>query len=306
MDEAAASLDRDLKEIGGRHLVVQADVTDATDVARLVDLAREHCGELDVLVNNVGVDGPVPFTELPEQEWHRMLDHNVTATYLVTQAALALLVDGSSIVSVGSSVALRGRANGVHYTASKAALIGFTRGLCKEVGPRGIRVNVVAPGLTETEPGAGLPPAAVERIVGMTALGRICQPEDVAGAVLFLAGDTYRYITQGPPTTWTEASDALRGHYLQDEAGARGRDRRDLRRLPAGRHPGLRRRRRRGPTARHRRVHQGRGAGPDHPLRRRVQRDRRAHGAPEGRAPDRGEAALPGRGAGHHVARGVR
>jgi 3-oxoacyl-[acyl-carrier protein] reductase len=194
-DEAAASLDRELKEIGGRHLVVQADVTDATDVARLVDLAREHCGELDVLVNNVGVDGPVPFTELPEQEWHRMLDHNVTATYLVTQAALALLVDGSSIVSVGSSVALRGRANGVHYTASKAALIGFTRGLCKEVGPRGIRVNVVAPGLTETEPGAGLPPAAVERIVGMTALGRICQPDDVAGAVLFLAGDTARYIS---------------------------------------------------------------------------------------------------------------
>lgn len=193
--EAAESLTRELKEIGGKHLVVRTDVTDEKDVARLADRCREHVGGLDVLVNNVGVDGPVPFEELAADEWRRMFDHNVTATYLVTHAALALLTDGASVVNVGSSVALRGRANGVHYTASKAALIGFTRALCKEVGPRGIRVNTVAPGLTETEPGAGLPAAAVERIVGMTALGRICTPEDVAGAVLFLAGDTSRYIS---------------------------------------------------------------------------------------------------------------
>ena len=83
----------------------------------------------------------------------------------------------------------------MHYTAAKAGLIGFTRALCKEVGARGIRVNTVAPGLTETEPDAGLPPGALERIVGMTALGRIGQPDDVAGAVLFLAGDTSRYVS---------------------------------------------------------------------------------------------------------------
>jgi 3-oxoacyl-[acyl-carrier protein] reductase len=124
-----------------------------------------------------------------------VLDHNVTSAYLVTQAALELLVDGASIVNIGSSVAMRGRVRGVHYTTSKAALVGLTRALCKELGPRGIRINTVAPGLTETEPGAGLPPEAVERIVGMTALGRICQPDDVAGAVLFLAGDTSRYIS---------------------------------------------------------------------------------------------------------------
>jgi 3-oxoacyl-[acyl-carrier protein] reductase len=194
-DEAAESLVRELKEMGGRHLVTRADVTSGKDVAELAERTRAQLGGLDVLVNNVGVDGPVPFGELPESEWRRVLDHNTTAAYLVTQAALGLLVDGASVISVGSSVALRGRANGVHYAASKAALIGFTRGLCKELGPRGIRVNLVAPGLTETEPGAGLPAAAVERIVGMTALGRICQPADVAGAVLFLAGDTSRYIS---------------------------------------------------------------------------------------------------------------
>jgi 3-oxoacyl-[acyl-carrier protein] reductase len=193
--EAAESLARELKAIGGEHHMVRADVTRRADVERLVDACRRHLGGLDVLVNNVGVDGAVMFGELGEGEWHRVVDHNVTAAYLVTHGALDLLADGASVVNVGSSVALRGRVAGVHYTTSKAALIGFTRALSKELGPRGIRVNTVAPGLTETEPGAGLPPEAVKRIVGMTALGRICQPDDVAGAVLFLAGDSASYIT---------------------------------------------------------------------------------------------------------------
>ncbi|MGW5779965.1 SDR family NAD(P)-dependent oxidoreductase [Streptomyces sp. NPDC003863] len=191
----ADSLVRELKETGDGHLVVRADVTTGPGAAELAERARESLGGLDALVNNVGVDGQVWFGELPEDEWHRVMDANVTSAYLVTQAALPLLADGSSVVNVGSSVALRGRVRGVHYTASKAALIGLTRALCKELGPRGIRVNTVAPGLTETEPGAGLPPEAVTRIVGMTALGRICRPEDVAGAVLFLAGDTSAYIS---------------------------------------------------------------------------------------------------------------
>jgi 3-oxoacyl-[acyl-carrier protein] reductase len=194
-DEAAESLTRELKEAGDRHRVVRADVTHREDVERLLSVCAEEFGGLDILVNNVGVDGAVPFADLTDDEWHRVLDHNLTSTYRVTQAALPLLTDGGSIVNIGSSVALRGRSMGVHYTSSKAALIGFTRALCKEVGARGIRVNMVAPGLTETEPGAGLPPQAVERIVGMTALGRIGQPEDVAAAVLFLAGDASRYIS---------------------------------------------------------------------------------------------------------------
>jgi len=192
---AADSLARELADLGGKHQVVQADVTDPGQVASLGDTARDALGGLDVLVNNIGVDSVVSFEDLTLPEWQRVVEHNMTSVYLVTQAALGLLTDGGSIVSIGSSVALRGRARGVHYTTSKAALIGFTRALCKEAGARGIRVNAVAPGLTETEPGAGLPPDAVQRIVGMTALGRICQPADVAGAVLFLAGDASRYIS---------------------------------------------------------------------------------------------------------------
>ncbi|MET0423980.1 MAG: SDR family oxidoreductase [Actinoplanes sp.] len=193
--EAAKQVQAELDERGGDHRVVAADVTDRAGADRLAEVARDTFGTVDVLVNNVGVDGNVPFENLRDDEWHRVLTHNVTAAYLVTSAVLPLVADGGSIVNIGSSVALRGRVNGVHYTTSKAALLGFTRALCKEVGPRGIRVNTVAPALTETEPDAGLPPQAVSRIVGMTALGRICQPDDVAAAVLFLAGDASRYIT---------------------------------------------------------------------------------------------------------------
>lgn len=193
--DAAADTARLLKEHGDQHQVVRADATSPEDAQRLVDGIRDAVGGLDVLVNNVGVDGVMSFEELDHEEWTRVMSHNVDAAYVVTHAAIKILVDGASIVNIGSSVALRGRARGVHYTTSKAALIGFTRALAKDLGERGIRVNLVAPGLTETEPGAGLPAHMVERIVVMTALKRLAQPEDVAEAVAFLAGDNSRYIT---------------------------------------------------------------------------------------------------------------
>nr|AHX24712.1 3-oxoacyl-ACP reductase [uncultured bacterium] len=193
--ENAARFEKELAALGDGHVVVRADITRPDEVAKLSGVAAEEFGGLDVLVNNVGVDGQVAFGDLTDDEWERVIDHNVTGTYRVTRAVVNLLAAGASVINLGSSVALRGRASGVHYTTSKAALIGFTRALCKELGPRGIRVNAVAPGLTETEPGAGLPPAVVDRIVSMTALGRICQPEDVANAVLFLACDSSSYIS---------------------------------------------------------------------------------------------------------------
>jgi 3-oxoacyl-[acyl-carrier protein] reductase len=193
--EAAENLSRDLKAIGDGHRVVTADVTDPDDVTAVMGACRETLGGLDVVVNNVGVDGTSPFADLRADEWNRVLDSNLTSTFLVTQASLKLLVDGGSIVDVGASVAVRGRGEAAHYVASKAALLGLARSAAKELGKRGIRINTVAPGLVETEPDAGLPPQIADRIRSMTALGRLGTPADVAATVLFLASDASAYLT---------------------------------------------------------------------------------------------------------------
>ncbi|MFE4637534.1 SDR family NAD(P)-dependent oxidoreductase [Streptomyces sp. NPDC056773] len=196
--EQAKTLGAGLEELGVEFELVQADLTTREGAELLAATAAERFGGVDVLVNNLGVDGHVPFAKLSEAEWHRVLDHNATSAYLVTQAVLETMGaagEGGAIVNIGASVALRGRPLGVHYSTSKAALVGFTRALAKELGPRGIRVNLVAPGVTETEPGAGLPPQLAAKLTALTALGRLGQPEDVAGAVLYLAGDSASYVT---------------------------------------------------------------------------------------------------------------
>ena len=198
--EHAASLARELKELGsassgGGHAVVRADVTDPADVAHLIQTCRATLGGLDVLVNNAGVDGEQPFDELPLPEWHRVLDADLTSLFLVTQAASPLLSAGASVVNLGAAIATRGRAGRTHHTAAKAGVVGLTRSLAKELGPRGVRVNTVAPGVIDTDPDGGPPPQVREMLARFTALGRLGRPDDVVGAVCFLASDLAGYVT---------------------------------------------------------------------------------------------------------------
>lgn len=193
--EPADSLAQELKGLGEDHLVVQADVTQAEDVARLAETCRETFGGLDVVVNNVGIDARSPLNELTTQEWHRVIETNLTSCFTVTQTMLPLLPDGGSIVNIGAVAGWRGRPESAHYGASKTALTGLIRSLAKEVGGRGIRVNLVAPGVIVTEPGGGPPAPVADIIRGMTALGSLGTNEDVAACVLFLASDVSRYIT---------------------------------------------------------------------------------------------------------------
>ncbi|GAA0526041.1 SDR family NAD(P)-dependent oxidoreductase [Paractinoplanes ferrugineus] len=191
--EAVDSLARELKSTAGDHHLVRADVSDQTDLARLIDEARQRYGRLDALVNNAGVISHIPFAELSLDEWRRVLDNNLTAPFEVTQRALPLLPEGASVVTIGSRVATIGIPLRAHYTAAKSGLIGLTRSLAKELGGRGIRVNVVAPGPIETE--EEVSPQVRQRYQQLIALRRLGRPEEVANAVLFLVSDLSTFVS---------------------------------------------------------------------------------------------------------------
>jgi NAD(P)-dependent dehydrogenase (short-subunit alcohol dehydrogenase family) len=195
--EAVESLNRELKETGASGTVhlVQADVSREEDVTRLLEECRKRLGKLDIVVNNAGANSHLRCGDLNPTEWHRVLDTNLTSIYLVVRAALPLLGEGASIINIGSGVALRGMPGGLHYTASKAGVIGMTRSLCKELGPRGIRVNILAPGIIETDLVTRLSLEQRKTYEKMSAMGRLGQPDEIAGAVLFLASDLSRFVS---------------------------------------------------------------------------------------------------------------
>lgn len=193
--EAVSSLEKDLKGYHPRNFVVQVDVSDQASVARLGEKVSQQFDGLDILVNNAGVISHIPLEKMELEQWEQVLTTNLTSLYLVTRAMLNVLVDGGSIINIGSAVATVGIPLRTHYTASKAGVVGFTRSLSKEVGARSIRANVVAPGVIDTHQAAGLSPEQRARYAGMAALGRLGQAEDIANVVLFLASDLSRFVS---------------------------------------------------------------------------------------------------------------
>ncbi|HYS40547.1 MAG TPA: SDR family NAD(P)-dependent oxidoreductase [Pseudonocardiaceae bacterium] len=190
--EAVDSLAVQLKEIPGDHHLVRADVSQPDDVDRLVKTCEDTYGGLDVVVNNAGAISHIPFEELELDEWRRVVDANLTSAFMVTKRTLPILSGGASIVLIGSKVAAVGVPMRSHYTAAKAGLVGLARSLCKELGPKGIRINVVAPGIIDTNP---LPPEVLKRYQTIIALGRLGHAEEIANLVTFLASDLASYIT---------------------------------------------------------------------------------------------------------------
>ncbi|MEO3885619.1 SDR family NAD(P)-dependent oxidoreductase [Nonomuraea sp. B5E05] len=191
--EAAEQLARQLKELGDDHHVIKADVGRPEEVERLVEECRSRYGALDVIVNNAGAISHIPFAELTAEEWRRVVDTNLTGAAFVVGKALPLLGQGASIVNVGSRVATVGVPLRAHYTAAKSGLIGLTRSLAKELGPQGIRVNVVAPGPVDT--GMDIPAPVRERYRNLIALGRLGASEEIANVVLFLASDLSSFVS---------------------------------------------------------------------------------------------------------------
>jgi NAD(P)-dependent dehydrogenase (short-subunit alcohol dehydrogenase family) len=193
--ERAAEVVRAVEAKGRRGLAVQADSADADAIRRSVDAAAEGLGGLDILVNNAGIARGGLVAEMSLVDIDALLDVNVRSVVLASQAAIPHLKEGGRIISIGSCLAERVPSPGMTvYSMSKSALLAFTRGLAREVGPRGITVNLVHPGPTDTDMNPATGDQAEEQRA-RTALGHYGKPEDVAAAVVFLASPAARQIT---------------------------------------------------------------------------------------------------------------
>ena len=179
------------RETGGR--AVQADVTDANEAKRLVDEA----GELDILVNNAGVTRDGLIARMSDEDWAEVIETNLGGVFHTCRAAARGMMRRrrGAIVNISSIVGLHGNPGQTNYSASKAGIIGFTKALARELGNRGVRANVVAPGYVDTRLTQVIADDMKKLMLANTPLGRFGTPEDVAGAVRFLCSDEASFIT---------------------------------------------------------------------------------------------------------------
>lgn len=189
--EAAAA------ELGGRAAGFACDVAIADQVQTAVAAAETALGPVDILVNNAGVTRDNILLRLSDEDWDAVFDANLKGAFHTTRAVIKGMMKrrAGRIINIGSVVGITGNKGQANYAASKAGLIGFTKSVAREYAGRGILVNCVAPGFIATDMTAALPEAARATLLQDIALGRLGDPDDVAGAVLFLASDLARYVT---------------------------------------------------------------------------------------------------------------
>jgi 3-oxoacyl-[acyl-carrier protein] reductase len=178
-------------EAGGK--AVQADVADPDDAKRLV----EEAGDIDILVNNAGLTRDGLLARMSDEDWHDVIATNLGGVFYTCRAAARGMMKRRSgaIVNISSIVGLHGNPGQTNYSASKAGIIGFTKALARELGNRGVRANVVAPGYVDTRLTQVIADDMKELMLANTPLGRFGTPEDIAGAVRFLSSDEAAFIT---------------------------------------------------------------------------------------------------------------
>jgi len=178
-------------------LAIKADSANEQDVRRAVKEAREYLGNIYCLVNNAAISSFSLFTDITLDMWNEMLSVNLTGAFLYCREAAPQMINGKQgrIINISSMWGICGASCEVHYSAAKAGLIGFTKALAKELGPSGITVNAVAPGVINTDMNKSLSPSDMEALCEETPLSRTGEPNEVASAVLFLAGDGASFIT---------------------------------------------------------------------------------------------------------------
>jgi 3-oxoacyl-[acyl-carrier protein] reductase len=186
-----------IEAAGVQGMVCQCDVSDAEAVDAMVASVKEKFGSVDVLVNNAGITRDGLLMRMKEADWQAVLNTNLTGAFHCTKAASKIMMKQRSgcIVNISSVVGLTGNAGQANYAAAKAGLVGFTKATAKELASRHIRVNAVAPGFVDTDMTVGLPDKVKEAMLQGIPLGRMAQPEEVAGVVLFLSSPYASYVT---------------------------------------------------------------------------------------------------------------
>jgi len=197
-----ASADMAVEKLRAKHpnvtvAGISPELSSLASVREAFKEATDKYGCVDILVNNAGVSESTPFTEYTEETFDRVMDLNVKGVFNATRAASECMIARGSgvILSTSSMVSISGQPSGFAYPASKYAVNGLTVSLARELGPKGIRVNAVAPGITETDMMKAVPREVIEPMIRQIPLRRLGQPEDIANAFVFLASDEASYIT---------------------------------------------------------------------------------------------------------------
>ena len=194
---SAQALEASIKEDGRSAIVYKADVRDRNQVQDMVEKGVLEYGSIDVLVNNAGISQQKLFTDITSEEWDDMLSVHVKGTFNCCQAILPYMIEKKQgkIINISSIWGLTGASCEVHYSTAKAAVIGLTKALAKELGPSNIQVNCVAPGVIDTNMNAFLNEDETNELIEETPLLRFGRPEEVAESVLFLASSNSDFIT---------------------------------------------------------------------------------------------------------------
>ena len=196
-EEAAAQLCREIQASGGEALPLQADLSREEEVKALFAAIYARAGKIDVLVNNAAISVWKLFTDMTAEEWDAVFSVNVKSLFLTCKEALPPMIHAKSgkIINISSIWGITGASCEVAYSAAKGAVIAFTKALAKEVGPSGIQVNCVAPGVIDTPMNKNLTAEALEELIEETPVGKIGLPSDIAKAVAFLASSDADFIT---------------------------------------------------------------------------------------------------------------
>ncbi|MDD4572077.1 MAG: SDR family oxidoreductase [Clostridia bacterium] len=196
-ESSALELIEELKQAGYKAIAVKADVSNGCEVQKMVETAKELYGAIDVLINNAAIAQQKLFTDITEEEWDSIFAVNVKGVYNCCKAVVPHMVSQKDgvILNISSVWGMVGASCEVHYSATKAAVIGFSKALAKELGLSGIRVNCIAPGVIDTDMNAGLSPDTLAQLKGETPLARIGTSKDIAALALFLASSEASFIT---------------------------------------------------------------------------------------------------------------